>query len=77
MLRRVYQERLKSLGSRLANAATDSFPEFDRELLDHVVRFSWQAEDHVEWVDTQLSEETEATETDSSEEEDGESQKED
>ncbi|CAD6577688.1 MAG: hypothetical protein ASARMPRED_008370 [Alectoria sarmentosa] len=69
MLRQVYHERLKSLGSQLANAVADNFPEFERELLDHVVCFSWQAEDHVEWVDTQLSEETKAAETDTSEEE--------
>lgn len=40
MLRQVYQER--------AEAVADYFPDFDRELLDHVVCFSWQAEDHIE-----------------------------
>lgn len=70
MLRQVYRERLKSLGSRLAGAEADNFPEFDCQLFDHVVGFSWQAEDHGDWVDTRLSEETEVTEIDSSEEED-------
>ena len=70
MLRQIYLEKLTSLGSRLANAVAENFPEFDRELRDHVVCFSWQAEDHVDWVDTQLSEETEATETDNSREDD-------
>lgn len=76
-LRQIYQERLKSLGSQLANAVAGNLPQFDCELFDHVVLLSWQAEDHVEWVDTQLSEENEATETDTlGEEEDGELEKE-
>ena len=70
MLRQIYRERLKSLGSRLANAVEEHFPEFDRELICHIVGFSWQAEDHVEWVEAQLSVNNEATETDSSGEED-------
>lgn len=72
MLRQIYRTRLKSLGSRLASALADDLPEFDRQLFDRVVGFSWQAEDHAEWVDTQLSDESETTETDGSGEEDEE-----
>lgn len=77
MLRQSYKERLKSLGSRLVETAEETLPEFDRELLDRVVCFSWQAEDHVEWVETQLSGENEATDTDSSWETYEESEEED
>ena len=74
MLRQIYMERLKSLGSRLARAATENLPEFDRELADQIICFSWQAEDYAEWVGAQLSEDTEFIGSESPCEDDGQSE---
>ena len=71
MLRQIYVERLKSLGSRLARAAAEDLPDFDRELADHIIYFSWQVEDCAEWVAAQLSEDTEVIGSETSHGDDG------
>lgn len=62
MLRKLYRETLRSLDSPLSEAVWEEMPEFDRELLEHIHRFSSRAEDHKAWVDSQISVESDAEE---------------
>ena len=50
ILRAEYLRELERLGSPLAKAIWEDFPELDREILEHVENLSRNAETHVKWV---------------------------